>query len=405
MVSALSSAEIFDLDAGYILQRVSEWCKLICINAYHNYMKKLLFTVLVAIVFLAIPPSDIFAQQKVIRVGQYENVPKVYTSDEGVSGIFPDILKYVGEQEKWTIEYVPCSWSECLILLEEGDIDIMVDVAYSQERAQKYDFNAEPILINWGVVYTKSGSDIESIPDLRDARIAVMSDSIHYTGEDGIANTLENFDMNASYLEVVNYTRVFELLDNGTADAGIVNRIFGATFDNQYDIEKTPIIINPVELFFAFPKSDPDNADLISAIDEHLFMLKQDADSIYYESLEEHLAPLQKEPMSAKILKYFIPVLFVISFVTAILLGLSVLLKKQVRSKTKQLVDKNQQLKSSIEELRNVRTALEKNENQLKQKIGELEKMQKYMVGRELKMAEMKKELQDGEQKGDDKTE
>ena len=47
-------------------------------------------------------------------------------------GIFPDILDTIAYEEGWRLEYVFGTWSQCLERLEKNQIDIMVDVAFSE---------------------------------------------------------------------------------------------------------------------------------------------------------------------------------------------------------------------------------------------------------------------------------
>jgi len=90
---------------------------------------------------------------RTIKIGVYDNKPKVYRDESGViSGLFPDILNYISKQENWKLEYVFGTWEEGLTRLERGDINVMVDVAISEERQKKFDFTNETILSSWGVV-------------------------------------------------------------------------------------------------------------------------------------------------------------------------------------------------------------------------------------------------------------
>ncbi|MDD3049645.1 MAG: hypothetical protein PHR06_00705 [Candidatus Cloacimonetes bacterium] len=46
--------------------------------------------------------SLIFAEEKRIKVGFYENPPKLFTNDYGeISGFFPAILSEIAEKENW----------------------------------------------------------------------------------------------------------------------------------------------------------------------------------------------------------------------------------------------------------------------------------------------------------------
>ena len=84
------------------------------------------------------------ADPLVVRVGVYENPPKVFTDDNGdVQGLFPDVIEYVATEEGWELEYVAGNWTQCLERLSSNEIDVMVDVAISEERAEEYSFSNE----------------------------------------------------------------------------------------------------------------------------------------------------------------------------------------------------------------------------------------------------------------------
>ncbi|MFC2105051.1 PAS domain S-box protein [Candidatus Bipolaricaulota bacterium] len=227
---------------------------------------------------------------QVVRVGFYENAPKLYTNESGrIVGFFPEVIEHIAEQEGWGLEYVSGTWSECLSRLEAGEIDLMPDVGYSEQRAAVYGFAEEPLFINWGIIYTIPDSEIESIPDLVGKRIAVMKGSIHTEGEQGIKAMLSQFDIQSTYVEVSNYTEVFEVLQAGEADAGAVNRLFGLANEDQYGVRPTPIVFNPRELRFAYTMGSEFGQQLAERIDVNVRSMKANHDSIYYRSIETYL--------------------------------------------------------------------------------------------------------------------
>ena len=122
-----------------------------------------------------------------IRVGAYENQTKIYTDESGkIVGLFPDVLNYIAQKEGWALKYVHGTWSQCLERLEKNEIELMPDVAFSEKRALKYNFNNETFLVNWATVYTGKNQIIESPVDFNGKKIAVMKGSIHTEGENGI---------------------------------------------------------------------------------------------------------------------------------------------------------------------------------------------------------------------------
>lgn len=225
-----------------------------------------------------------------IRVGAYENRPKVYSDENGdFIGLFPDILNYIAAKEGWRLQYISGTWTECLERLENNEIDVMLDVAYSEEREKQYDLSKETVFVNWAKIYTRQNVDIESILDLQNQTVAVMKNSIHTTGTGGIRELTDQFGITCTFVEVTNYIDVFELLDEGKADAGVVNRIFGSLFEYYYNVNKTPIVFNPRDLKFAFPKQGKLTNYLIEKIDANLHQLKNDHDSIFYKIIEVNI--------------------------------------------------------------------------------------------------------------------
>lgn len=225
-----------------------------------------------------------------IKVGAYDNYPKVYAGEHGeADGLFPRLLRYVAEQEGWDLEFVFGSWPECLERLKAGEIDIMVDVALSEERAREYDFSRETVFINWGTVYAGPELNLGSLFDLEGRKVAVMKGSIHTEGENGIRQLCDKFDIKCEFMEAENYEKVFELLDQGQADAGVVNRIYGTLLEERYRVRKTPIVFDPARLKFAFPKGAALSRHLAQKIDAHIGMLKSDPDSAYYRIIDSYL--------------------------------------------------------------------------------------------------------------------
>jgi ABC-type amino acid transport substrate-binding protein len=221
-----------------------------------------------------------------VRVGIYENQPKIFTDDQSnASGFWPDIIEYIASKEGWKIEYIRGTWTECLKRLENNEIDMMPDVAYTEERSRQYDFSHETVYTSWSMVYTRKGVDIQSILDLEGKNIAVLKGSINVEGPDGIKKLVKAFNINCIFTEVDSYTRVFELVKSGEADAGVTSKDFGYQHETDYNLVKTAIIFQPSPLYFAFPKNSSLTPYLIEIIDHQMIGMKQDYDSIYYQSL------------------------------------------------------------------------------------------------------------------------
>ncbi len=238
----------------------------------------LLFTVYLITPYTVVSQED----DVVLRVGMYENPPKIFTDEDGIeTGIFPVIMEYIAEREGWEIEYVHGSFSQGLERLRNGEIDIMQDVAWSEDRDEIYAFNQETVVLDWGRLYARPGVDVQTFLDLEGKRIAVMEEGIYNIGPEGIRAMTTNFGINATLFEYPSYRDVFEALEAGEADVGAVNRFFGHRFQNEYGVDKTPILFTPISIRFAFDRNDPESENRIARIDHHLIDMKADSDSIY----------------------------------------------------------------------------------------------------------------------------
>ncbi|HPI78849.1 MAG TPA: transporter substrate-binding domain-containing protein, partial [bacterium] len=131
-----------------------------------------------AVFAAAFAPSRVFAE-KIVRVGIYENKPKVFTGEDGKpAGFFVELVEEIAKREGWTIRFERCEWADCLKRLEDGSIDLMPDVAYSIERDERFDFHKKPVAESWSRVYTNSSKSIAMMSDLNGRKVALLEGSI-----------------------------------------------------------------------------------------------------------------------------------------------------------------------------------------------------------------------------------
>jgi ABC-type amino acid transport substrate-binding protein len=91
-----------------------------------------------------------------LRVGIFSTHPLNFVDKDGsAEGINPDLLRAIFADEKVPLAFVPGSWAEGLKRLEDGEIDMMMSVAHSEERAKVMDFGRELVLPLWGRVFTR----------------------------------------------------------------------------------------------------------------------------------------------------------------------------------------------------------------------------------------------------------
>ena len=214
---------------------------------------------------------------RVLRVGVYANAPKLFMSQDGQpSGILGDVLVAMAAQERWQLVAVPCEWQACLQALQEGRIDLMPDVALTEQRAQIFDFHNTPVLQSWSQIYRKKGVAINAIPDLKDKRIAVVAGSIQASF---LGNMLNSFGIGAQLIPVDSFERGFERVVDGSVDAVAANRFFGDLQAQTYHLESTAIVFQPAQLFYATPKGR--HPEVLATIDRYLALWQLQTDSPY----------------------------------------------------------------------------------------------------------------------------
>ena len=271
-----------------------------------------------------------------IKVAVYENPPLVNLNSVITSKtIYPNLLKYIAERENWQLEFVSGTWEECLERLQNNQVDIMTAIAYSQERASKYIFSEENVLINWGQIFIHKDLDLESIPDFKNKIIGVLPKDIYYIGEKGIKALFTEFAINCQFNEYESYDMIFQAISEGQIHGGVTNRLRGTILESQYPVKATSIIFMPNELRFAFPANSNFAKQLSSTIDRYLVDLKNDRDSFYYNTLIGLLHSVK--PTEKKFIRNFIIVIVIAIFISLILFLWNWTLKKTIRLKTSEL--------------------------------------------------------------------
>ena len=84
-------------------------------------------------------------EQKIIRIGSFEDTFN-YVDQNGVRrGYGYELMQALAGYTGWKFEYVKCDRSNCFEMLENGEIDVMGDISYIDERAEKMLFSDEPM--------------------------------------------------------------------------------------------------------------------------------------------------------------------------------------------------------------------------------------------------------------------
>ena len=124
--------------------------------------------------------NDEKQQPQTIRIGSFEDTFN-YVDKNGVRrGYGYELMQALAGYTGWKFEYVKCDWSNCFDKLENGEIDIMGDISYTDERAQKMLFPDEPMGEEKYILYADlSDTDIgmSDFKSLDGKRVGVLMDT------------------------------------------------------------------------------------------------------------------------------------------------------------------------------------------------------------------------------------
>ena len=292
-----------------------------------------------ALAFFLLIPS--FHEARVIKVGIIQNPPKIFMDKGKATGIYVDILEYIAKKEDWDLEYIQADWDSLLSMLDRADLDLVPDMAYSTERAKRYDFHEIPILFSWSGIYARKGLSMSSIMDLEGRKVAVLLNSIQQTS---LASMIRGFGLTTQLIPYHSFDEAFKKTSEGEADAVASNVFYGKMHAGKANLEETTIVFEPSDLYIATTKGY--NGDLLKVIDKHITNLKSTPNSAYYSSLKRWTTdkPEVKFPLWMWGVGILLVTLLGVSFIAWMVL------KREVKRRTKDLEMINHEMERRIEE-------------------------------------------------------
>ena len=233
--------------------------------------------------------------EETIHVGYYDDYPLIFNDAAGnPNGFFIDLLKDFSKQSDYNISFQYAYWSENLEKLEGGSIDILVDIVYSHERNDIYDFSTEPVILNWGKVAVASHLNVQSIIDLEGLTIGYLANDYYFISEEGLKQQVTDFKLDVSFVAYDHYGQILEAIHQGTVDAGVLNRFAIHEIYDYSTIKAAPINFAASNLLLASTKGK--NANFLKAFDDHLKTLKDDRASYYYERYNFWVNQVKRSP-------------------------------------------------------------------------------------------------------------
>ncbi|PWR74924.1 transporter substrate-binding domain-containing protein [Methanospirillum stamsii] len=335
----------------------------------HNYTKRLtnwviLLEILIILIALCCP---MVTADREVKVALTELKPSLFTDDLGnPAGFFVDLITDLARQKGWDIVWVEGSLTNNWEHLSSGEIDLIMGVAATPEREENFAFSNESAFSVWSQVYARPFSGINTILDIEGKRIAIINGSSCGTGFRDIA---QKFGVNATYLVKNSPEDAFEAVISGEADALVVYNTAGQGLAQPYGLAGTPLMFNPTGLGFALKKGK--NFDILQDINNYIHKAKNDPSSVYYRSMQKWYGIETSETIPTWIWLG----LGTTALLAALFVGMSYILRREVRRKTAELAKQNEELHSEVLNRRHAETELVRKNSELMATYEELEAM------------------------------
>lgn len=156
-------------------------------------------------------PFKAHAESMTVRVGYFHNEGLLFSSNSGnyKSGYGYEYLQKIAGYTGWSYEYVHDSLDNLLQRMENSEIDMIVDVSYSPEMAERVAFSDYPMGDKSFYIFAMLGNDSVGADDyktLNGKKIGVMTDPSQ------IAMLQEWLGKNDLSCEIVTFNNKFDMI-------------------------------------------------------------------------------------------------------------------------------------------------------------------------------------------------
>lgn len=281
------------------------------------------------------------AEKVTYKIGYFDSPPLSFLNEElqKPEGFAVDLMNQIAVLNNFTIEWHFDEFPNLLSKIKSKQIDSIINTGFSEERAEFMSYAENNFANVWGQVYLPANSNIESIFDLENKVVAIMTNGVNGIN---FINQCEVFEVNCKYVYENNYAEIFQKLEAGQVDAGVSNNLVGNIFQKDSSILASSIIFDPFKVFIAVPKNT--NSKLLDMYDKTIVEWKRNPNSFYYQSRFKWTSP----PSDSAIPKWIWYSIFSLMAIGIIAVYTALWLKKQVNRRIQELSERKTQLNEII---------------------------------------------------------
>lgn len=251
------------------------------VKKLNRFKAVFLSAVIVSMLLLPIK-SQAEESQKVVRVGWYESSFNITDESGRKSGYAYEYQLKIASYAGWKYEYITGSWSNLKEMLKAGEIDLLSDVSYTEERAKEMLFPDLPMGTEEYYIFIAPDNNTITADDystLSGKKIGVNKGTIQL---DFYEKWAETHGVNAEVIELTSTeNESIKMLSNGQLDAYITPNV-------HVDASKLKPLskIGYSDFYFAVNKNRP---DLLTDLNTALSRIQGDDPYYNKELFEKHV--------------------------------------------------------------------------------------------------------------------
>lgn len=226
---------------------------------------------------------------KVVRVGLFGDTFN-YVNEKGIrKGYGYELLQTLSGYTGWQLEYVTCDWSDCFEKLKNGEIDIMGDISYTEDRTEEMLFSDEPMGEEKDYLYADlSRADI-SASDCKTLNGKKIGVPMGTEPEVMLTEWEEKYDLKTQHVNISNNEDVKQKLANHEIDCFVsLEESFWADLGIS-----TITCVGSSDIYYAINK---DRADIKEELDNAMRAL-EDANPFYTADLYKRYFSMDYTPI------------------------------------------------------------------------------------------------------------
>lgn len=241
---------------------------------------------------------------KLVRVGFFDKKPIIFTDEKGtVQGLAVDFLADVARNERWTIKFIRGRLHQNLDRIKTNEIDLMVPVGFTPERATYMDFADTPFFDTWGCLYTLRNGPALSLENIDGKRIGCVKSSLF---NPVFSQMIKDLGIHCKFVEVPDYSQLISGLIEKKYEGAVGERLATLYVDeNQSRQINSTLVFNPFSIFVSAGKGDP--RELLPPISRYLSTGKSNPSSQFSRHKDKWLINFRDKTSSIlKMLSYCI---------------------------------------------------------------------------------------------------